>query len=316
MISNTTRVTFEINALPGNELFTHEWDGMELDGLGGGSVATYECIEGAFGGSVGASLCGNYTFGADFFNDSDLDYASVPGIRTMGGDDSVVGPMQQGFDYFCDVVAGDVGTGETTVVCETSAWTANPGGAGIQLTFSNHTFGPSLIPDIAVDPTAVDYGDVVLGGSAQAIVTVTNDGDANLEIGLLGDTDGLAPPFSFGADNCSLQIMLPGDNCTVAVDFQPNLLGAHNDSFNIPSNDPDTPSMSVSLTGAGIETVGIGGSTSGIFVTSVTCKIQGKSAGPKKVEIPFGVNPWDCEAAGLVVEPGDVIQMHVEGIVE
>ena len=69
-MSAVTHAEFDINPLPNNELFTHEWSGMELDGVGGHSTTAYQCIEGTFGGNVGASLCGNYNWGTDFVNQS------------------------------------------------------------------------------------------------------------------------------------------------------------------------------------------------------------------------------------------------------
>jgi len=56
------------------------------------SASAYSCIEGAFGGLIGASICGVYNFGANFINESMVSYG--PGTaysRTIAGDDVSVG---------------------------------------------------------------------------------------------------------------------------------------------------------------------------------------------------------------------------------
>ena len=47
---------------------------------------------------------------------------------------------------------------------------------------------------------------------------------------------------------------------------------------------------------------GVGGTATGISITSVRCKAQGK---PIVIEIDGASDSWDCEDAGLDLEPGD-----------
>ena len=84
----------QIIAVPG-QLFTHHVTNLVIGGNGAAGATTYSCVEGSFGGSVGASLCGNYNFGTDGMNNSSTTWG--PGIafaRTMGGDDKSIGPQQ------------------------------------------------------------------------------------------------------------------------------------------------------------------------------------------------------------------------------
>jgi hypothetical protein len=133
-----TTAKFRIN--PISNLFTHQFSGMTLGG-GTHSTTAYECIEGNFGGNVGASLCGNYNFGANFLNESSVNYNTVPGTRTDGGDDGVIGPMQQASDYGCTVVQNDSFV-SGNVICQTASWTASPGSAGIQMVFHRESIVP------------------------------------------------------------------------------------------------------------------------------------------------------------------------------
>ena len=84
------------NITPSTTLFRHSITGLVIGAGGAATATTYTCTEGNFGPGVGASLCGNYNFGANFTNESSTSWG--PGIavaRTMGGDDMAVGVQQQ-----------------------------------------------------------------------------------------------------------------------------------------------------------------------------------------------------------------------------
>ncbi len=85
---------------PVSTLFRHSITGLVI-GAGGAAAATdFTCTEGNFGANVGASICGNYTFGGNF-NDSSTSWG--PGTaadRTIGGDDAVSGPQQTVFSQY------------------------------------------------------------------------------------------------------------------------------------------------------------------------------------------------------------------------
>ena len=79
---------------------------------------------------------------------------------------------------------------------------------------------------------------------------MSNNGSDNLTIGTVAVANSLAAPFSIVTDGCSGQTILPGDNRTLTVRFSPTVKGSFSDSFDIPSNDPDTATVTVTLTGA------------------------------------------------------------------
>jgi len=87
------------------ELFRHDISGYVIDvsGSGTASAASYVCIEGPFGGIVGGNLCGNYSFGGNFVDESEVSWG--PGTATFksmnttggvpnGGDDIDIGRIQ------------------------------------------------------------------------------------------------------------------------------------------------------------------------------------------------------------------------------
>ncbi len=116
----------------------------------------------------------------------------------------------------------------------------------------------SGIPDIAVTDSVAPAGDqLVTFGSvtelsvADQTVTVTNEGEGNLEVGNIAQANPLAAPFSIQADACSLQSLAPAATCDLTVRFAPTATGPFSDSFDIPSDDPDENPVTVSLTGTG-----------------------------------------------------------------
>lgn len=103
-------------------------------------------------------------------------------------------------------------------------------------------------PAIALAPTAVDFGEVLLGQSAQQLVTVSNFGTTDLtlfDIYIEGGVD-------FSQSNDCPATLLPAEACQVAVTFTPTLDGVLNDSLTVLSDDPDQPAVSVSLSGTGV----------------------------------------------------------------
>jgi hypothetical protein len=103
-------------------------------------------------------------------------------------------------------------------------------------------------PTIVVDPTSLDFGSVRVTQSETKTVTVTNAGQANLIISAISDPTG---PFSIvGKPAVPLTIASTG-SITLMVRFSPLFTGRADGSFSINSNDPNSPSKTVTLTGIG-----------------------------------------------------------------
>jgi len=109
------------------------------------------------------------------------------------------------------------------------------------------------VPDISVEPTEHDFGDVSVGElSDPLVITISNNGTGNLYISdiTLSDTTN----FTLDVSGCggTTPIIAPGGSCTVTVVFNPQSEGVKNANIIIESNDPDEPIVSVSLTGNGV----------------------------------------------------------------
>lgn len=105
-------------------------------------------------------------------------------------------------------------------------------------------------PRIAVEPPLHNFGRVRIDETSEALeVTMRNEGGADLSVGALALDGDHAPDFLVQNDGCSQQIVEPGGSCTVDILFAPQIAGFREVTLTIPSDDPDTPSLTVPLVG-------------------------------------------------------------------
>ncbi len=109
--------------------------------------------------------------------------------------------------------------------------------------------GTSYVPDISVTPTALDFGNVNLSETRRLNVTIANNGNGVLTVTglqITGDSGPFSttpsPPFD----------VLPGETVNVTVAFTPSDNVTYTATLAIESNDPDTPTVNIVLTGTGI----------------------------------------------------------------
>jgi hypothetical protein len=114
-----------------------------------------------------------------------------------------------------------------------------------------------LVPNITVAPLTVNFGNVTAGATADASITIVSTGttSASVVIGTIGAADPLAAPFTI-VNTCSGQTIVTGATCTLLVRFSPTANAVSSDTFDIPNNDPDTPTITVTLTGSGLSASG------------------------------------------------------------
>jgi hypothetical protein len=105
-------------------------------------------------------------------------------------------------------------------------------------------------PRILISTTQIDFGDIILDDIAAQAFTIQNLGLSTLSIGPIAQTDPLAPPFSILNDACSGNTLTASQQCTITVQFSPTSQGeGFTDSFDIPSDDPHFPSVTVVVIG-------------------------------------------------------------------
>ena len=106
---------------------------------------------------------------------------------------------------------------------------------------------------INVSSRQIAYGNVVLSNNADQTISIQNTGSGILTIGQIAQANPLAPPFSIASDACSGQAVQPSSACSFKVQFSPTSQGTFTDSFNIPSDASNENSVTVDVTGSGIE---------------------------------------------------------------
>lgn len=107
-------------------------------------------------------------------------------------------------------------------------------------------------PDISVSPALIAFGDVAVGRSSTSTVTISNAGDAALTITGITITGTNADQFSVGTYPGTIAA---GGSANVNVTFSPTSINAKSATLNIASNDPDEATVTVALSGTGVERV-------------------------------------------------------------
>ena len=156
---------------------------------------------------------------------------------------------------------------------------------------------PEPVPVIFTDPLTVSFGTVAVGStSAPQTVTVTNNGTASLVLGTTGL--GGANPGEFkkatNTDLCSSATLTPMQSCTIGLRFKPTGTGAKAATLTIPSDDPVTPLVTVTLGGTGG-----GGAAPVIFVNPTTLPFGPLAVGGTSA--PLNVTVTNNGTANLVL---------------
>jgi hypothetical protein len=101
-------------------------------------------------------------------------------------------------------------------------------------------------PDISVSPGSLDFGSVKPGKKVTKTLKITNNGTGDLVITLSGleDTD-------FSIQGSSSVTIKAKKSYTMKVLFRPTSGGLKTATLEIHSNDPDTPTIDISLSGTG-----------------------------------------------------------------
>jgi len=108
-------------------------------------------------------------------------------------------------------------------------------------------------PNISVSPDSYDFGNVSVGNTSTASTfTISN---ADTETALVISTITLAgvnpTEFSIQNETCTAQFISPSGDCICQVTFSPSTASVKSAILRIQSNDPDTPTKDISLTGTG-----------------------------------------------------------------
>jgi hypothetical protein len=139
-----------------------------------------------------------------------------------------------------DIPSNDTATGSVTI---------SVSGTGTATPVPVISVTDSITPN---NDLSMPFGDITEGITSNQTVTITNTGNAGLVIGTIASANPLAAPFSITSDNCSGQTIAPAAACSLTVRFAPTSVAASSDSFDIPSNDTATGSITMNVSGTGL----------------------------------------------------------------
>ncbi len=109
---------------------------------------------------------------------------------------------------------------------------------------------PAPVPQIAVHPTSLTFGEVFIGSSSPLALTISNTGSAPLEVDIaLGVASSTDFAITGGATSANLG---PGMEAIVEVTYTPTDAASDSGTLRIQSNDAEEPQVTVSLFGTGV----------------------------------------------------------------
>ena len=106
----------------------------------------------------------------------------------------------------------------------------------------------ALEPNISLSQSAFDFAGIVLDNSSDGIFVIQNTGNGSLRIGQIS---GASQPFSIYTDTCSNATLSASQTCSVKVRFSPTGTGSFTASLSVPSNDPDSGTLHINVSGIG-----------------------------------------------------------------
>jgi uncharacterized repeat protein (TIGR01451 family) len=108
-------------------------------------------------------------------------------------------------------------------------------------------------PEMTVVPDQINFGTVTVStASPVEVVTITNNGDGNLEIYDVSLTGAYSVHFQITEDNATGVTLAQGSSATVGVQFKPLLTGNKTAYLRIHSNNPGGCYFYVELSGTGV----------------------------------------------------------------
>ncbi len=147
---------------------------------------------------------------------------------------------------------GNVGSGDVSVIdtkTNTVKTTIDAGGAPLAIAIT-----PDVNPDIEVDPSEYDFGDVEIGYSSMMYLNISNSGGGELTIEDVHMKNQIpGDPFTFQLPLSLPVILSPNSSLAVEVMYNPTLIFAQqSNELVIESDDEDEGVIEVPFTGMGV----------------------------------------------------------------
>ncbi len=103
------------------------------------------------------------------------------------------------------------------------------------------------------DDLQIPFGNLAVNLILERLVKITNEGNADLVLGNIAQNNQLAAPFTLNDENiCSGKTLPKAASCTFKIQFSTTATGPFNDTFDILSNDPDENTITINVSGTGL----------------------------------------------------------------
>ncbi|MEN6625355.1 MAG: choice-of-anchor D domain-containing protein [Candidatus Sumerlaeia bacterium] len=163
---------------------------------------------------------------------------------------------------------------------------------------------PPMLPNVEVTPLSVDLGSVMVddGPTSGRTVLIRNTGDADLSfVGAGVEIAGGSEFFIANSPNTSAPLGV-GETLPVVVNFDPDgAAGIRSATLNIYTNDPDTTTVQVSLTGTALEPLPIWAlGSAATLQTAIKVIVDGSYA---------YVSQWKQDSGGTIVDGTGELQI-------
>src|SRR5229473_2591964 len=128
-------------------------------------------------------------------------------------------------------------------VAGTLTVTTDAGAASAQVALSGNA--TPAAQQVSLNPASLNLGTITVGNTGRGTATVSNVGGSNLMVSLVSISGG---PFGVTGITTPSTIA-PGASITLNVTYSPTIAGSNSGVITITSNDPQTPTSTISLVG-------------------------------------------------------------------
>jgi hypothetical protein len=129
------------------------------------------------------------------------------------------------------------------IVTGTLTVTTDAGVASAQVALSGNA--TPAAQQVSLNPASLNLGTITVGSTGRGTATVSNVGGSNLMVSLVSISGG---PFGVTGITTPSTIA-PGASVTLNVTYSPTIAGNNSGAITITSNDPQTPTSTISLAG-------------------------------------------------------------------
>lgn len=180
------------------------------------------------------------------------------GVPGYAGDDSGIvytypASTDSGFSLYSQAMLADKITKAATSPTLVFSPPDNIGGA-YGVVFRRGTYSPP-VPNISPSTTSLAFGTIHTGETSTKTLPITNTGTGDLRVNSVSLGGAGATEFEM-SEGCGGQTLPATGTCTMSVVFAPTTAGSKTASLSILSDDPDTPTKTVTLAGTAETVVG------------------------------------------------------------